>query len=570
MKVRVADYIANFLVEKGVKDIFVLTGYGAMYLNDALVSNPKIKYYCVRNEAASPMMAESYARLKGTAGAVCLTAGPGSTNAVPGLAEAWVDSAPVIILSGQVHKAHTTYMANIPDLRTFGTAEINIIPIVKPMTKYAEMVTDPKTIRYHMEKAYFLATKDRPGPVWLDIPHDVQSALVDVKSLRSFKKTAYKNPVLNLKMFSKIMHEFRLSKKPVLVMGSGVRLSEGIDEFNQLLKEVRCPVFSGRLGNDILPYSNEFNMGMAGIKGRKFSNALLKDADFVLVIGSRLAIPFVGDNLDIINKKAKVAVVDISQAELKKPGVHIEFPLNADAKIFINSFLHDLKKNKYICPKDWLKFCQNIKNKYPIVNETFQKNPIDLYYFMSRLDALSGKNNVLITDAGSNYYVGGQVFKFEKGQREITSGTFAAMGLGIPLAIGASIADRKKQVLAVTGDGSLELNIQELKTMSYYNLNIKLFVINNNGYLSMRKWQDAYFNGRRIGSDDDTGAEILNLKKVADAFDLSYEVINSWKDVDSKLKKLMKIKGPIFVEVVCNDKQEIIEPLKELPQQDDN
>lgn len=559
MKVRVADYIVDFLVEKKIKDIFVLTGYGAMYMNDAIAANPKIQYYCVRNEAASPMMAEAYARFKGTPGAVLLTAGPGSTNAVPGLAEAWVDSAPVMIFSGQVHKAHTTYMANIPGLRTFGTAEINIVPIVKPLTKYAEMITDPNKIRYHLGKAYYLAINGRPGPVWLDIPHDIQNAYIETRSLEMFKPGLDKKTDFDYEnQITEIINLIKSCNRPIIIGGHGIRISKSIEEFNELLNNLKIPVVFARLGIDILPYSNTYNMGLGGIRGNRFANHILSKADLVIVLGARLSVPFVGQNLDLFNKKAKIVVVDIDEAELKKPGVKIDISINCDLKIFIKKFLHLNKKTPI--RKDWLKYCLDIKKNHPMVTNFMKKDPIDLYYFMSRLDTKASAKNVLVTDSGSNYYIGGQVWEFENGQREITSGAFGAMGLSIPMAIGVSVADKRKQILAVTGDGSLELNIQELKTMSYYKLNIKLFVINNGGYVSMRRWQDTIFKGRRIGSDEKTGVPVLNLKNVALAFDLNYEIIESWKDIDNKLDEIMSKTGPLFIEVVCDNKQALINP----------
>lgn len=558
--IRVADYIAQFLVDKKINDIFVLTGFGAMYINDAIAANPKLKYYCVRNEATSPMMAEAYARIKSIPGAVCLTAGPGSTNAVPGLAEAWVDSAPVIVISGQVDKKHTTNYSNLPSLRTFGTAEIDIIPIVKPITKYAVMITKPESIRYHLEKAYFLATSGRPGPVWIDVPQDIQYALINPKKLKGFKPIKIKESNLN-KQIKQVLKYLGLSKKPLIVAGQGVKQSGAISDFKQLISTLNIPFTLTRLGLDMIPYSHPQNMGLSGIKGLRYSARILSSADFVLVLGARLAIPFVGNKLDAFSKNTKIAVVDIEKSELIKKGVKIDIPVKTDVKLFLKKFNKIIKNNfKGNIWEDWLKLCQKLKKGNPTVTETMKKNPIDLYYFMSRASELSNEKNILVTDAGSNYYVGGQVFQFEKGQREITSGTFAAMGLSIPLSIGAAVAKPKFQILAITGDGSLELNIQELKTISYYGLNIKLFVINNNGYLSMRNWQDNYFEGRRIGSDDTTGAEILNLKKVADAFDLDYEIIKDYKEVDQKFKKITSKSGPVFVEVICDDKQHMIEP----------
>ncbi len=560
MKIRVADYIANFLVENNINDIFVLTGYGAMYLNDAIAAKKELHYYCARNEAASPMMAEAYARVKGSVGAVCLTSGPGSTNAIPGLAEAWVDSAPVLIISGQVHKKHTTYNTHIPGLRTLGTAEINIVPIVKPITKYAVMINNPREIKFHLEKALFLAKNGRPGPVWLDIPHDVQSAMIEPDKLKSFKVPKQKKQEGKFKI-EQVMKLLLASKKPIIVAGHGIRQSNAIEDFKNLVDRLQVPVVLTRLGVDLLSYSHEFNMGLGGIKGTRYSLKILQSADLVIVLGARLAIPFVGLNREAFSGKTKIIVVDIEKGELAKQNVKIDLKIHADVAIFIRKFMQKLSGNSFPEWKVWTTACKKLKKNNPMITGGMKRNPIDLYYFISRLDAVSGKNNILVTDAGSNYYVGGQVFNFEECKREITSATFAAMGLSIPLAIGASIAEKKFQILAITGDGSLELNIQELKTMSYYNLNIKLFVIDNNGYLSMRKWQDTYFEGRRIGSDDDTGAETLNLKRVAVAFDLEYHIISDWKRIDENLKKIMQEKGPAFVEVVCDDRQEIVEPL---------
>lgn len=565
-KIRVADYIVKFLVSHSIRDIFVLTGFGAMYLNDAIASNPKLKYYCVRNEATSPIMAEAYARVKQKPGAVCVTAGPGTANTISGLAEAWVDSAPVIIISGQVLREHTAYNANTPGIRSLGTAELNIIPVVRPLTKYAEMINDPNSIRYHMEKAYYLAISGRPGPVWIDVPMDVQYAKIKPNKLRSFSSPSdkfYPKADLEVKI-EKAVNLFAKAKKPIIVGGHGIRQGKAIDEFKRLINILKVPVVLTRLGIDLLPYSNPYNMGMGGMRGRRFSDVVMKEADMILALGTRLAIPFIGENLEKFDKNAPIVAVDIELGELEKPGIHIDVPIHCDVKTFLNELLLKIEGVKLTSRKSWLLKSQKLKKEYPTVTPSMKKNPIDLYYFMSRIDANSTEKNILVTDAGFNYHAAGQTWQFEKNQREIVSATFGAMGLGIPLAIGASIAENGKQVLAVTGDGSLELNIQELKTMSYYNLNIKLFVINNGGYASMRRWQDTFFEGRRIGSDDNTGAQTLNLKKVADAFGLSYEIIERWEDIESKIKLVISNKKPIFVEVICDDKQKLIEPIKSI------
>ncbi|MBI2064442.1 MAG: thiamine pyrophosphate-binding protein [Candidatus Yanofskybacteria bacterium] len=355
-----------------------------------------------------------------------------------------------------------------------------------------------------------------------------------------------------------ILHAISQSHRPLIVAGYGIRQGNAINDFKELLNLLNAPVVLSRLGIDILPFSHPSNMGLAGIKGSRYCKKILKSADLIISLGSRLAVPFVGHELDAFSESAFRIVVDIESAELKKSGVRIDLPINADVKTVINKL--NAKLSGSFNFNSWLSYCQSLKEAYPMVTEDMVKDPIDLYYFMSRVDALSGARNVLVTDAGSNYYVGGQVFRFENGQRELTSGTFAAMGLTIPLAIGASVAKKDAQILAITGDGSLELNIQELKTISYYGLNIKLFVINNGGYVSMRNWQDSVFEGRRIGSDDETGAESLDLAKIADAFGLRYAVITGHEEIDEKLKVIMSDDQPTFVEVFCDNNQKIIEP----------
>lgn len=563
---RVADYIAKFLVDNGIEDIFLLTGFGAMYLNDGIASQPSIKYYTARNEAASPMMAEAYARLRQSLGAVCLTSGPGATNALPGLAEAYVDGAPIIILSGQSPVKQTSRFINSLTnhaVRSFGIAEIDIVKIVDgSLTKYAMMITDPKTIRYHLEKAVYMATSGRPGPVWLDIPMDVQCAEINPDSLKRFSPPPIVKPRDLDKNIDLVFDMLQKSKRPLIVAGYGIRQGNAVNKFKEFLNLLNVPVVLSRGGIDLLPFSNPNNMGLAGIKGSRYCRKIMQSADLIISLGSRLAVPFIGSNQDYFSKDTPSVVVDIESAELNKHGIRIDLPINVDVGMVINALITRLlyRSNRFhFAP--WLSYCQKLKESYPMVTDDMKRDPIDLYYFMSRVDAISDSKNIMVTDAGSNYYVGGQVYKFEHGQRELTSNTFAAMGLTIPLAIGASVARKNAQILAVTGDGSLELNIQELKTISYYKMNIKLFVINNGGYVSMRNWQDGFFEGRRIGSDDDTGAEPLNLSKIADAFGLKYAVITKHNQIDDQLREIVSRDGPLFVEVVCDSNQKIIEPL---------
>ena len=328
---RVSDYIANFLKEKGVNDVFMLTGYGAMYLNDAIKLSG-INYYATRNEATAPIMAESYARVKNKVGIACVTAGPGSTNALPGLAEAFVDSAPIIVLSGQVDYKHTTYSTKLKNIRTFGTAEINIIPIVKPLTKFSEILKNPNDVRYIMEKAFYLSTNGRPGPVWIDIPLDVQKAKVKKNLLRPYiKKTLNLNKNKIEEDINKILILLKKSSKPLLVVGNGVKQSKTVSNLKELIKKTKIPTIFSRFGHDLISHDNNHIMGQAGIKGSRFCKKIMNQSDLVLSLGCRLAPQFVGHDFNAFNN-AKVISIDVEKDELIKKGQKIDLKLNYDLK----------------------------------------------------------------------------------------------------------------------------------------------------------------------------------------------------------------------------------------------
>lgn len=560
MNISVADYIAKFLKSKSVNEVFMLTGYGAMYLNDSIKKN-NIKYYATRNEATAPIMAAAYSRVSGGLGVACVTAGPGATNAIPGLAEAFVDSSPVLIISGQVDLKHTTIKTKLKNIRTFGTAEINIEPIVKPLTKYAKTIFKPSEIRYHLEKAYHECISGRPGPVWLDIPLDVQSAKINPKLLKGYVKKK-ENDHKYTGYIKKIYKYLLDSKKPIIVCGQGVKFSKTFKIiYNKISKKNKIPIFFTRAAQDLCSHKKKFIMGQAGIKGSKYCKNIMTQSDLVLNFGSRLAPQFAGHSFEAF-KNAKIISIDIEKDELLKKGCKVDLKICSDLKNFIPKLIRYLEKNKKVMFGKWSKYCEN-KKLEKIPNISKKTNPIDLYYFMDKLGNFSKKNSILVTDAGSNYYIGGQVWQFEKGQSEITSISNAAMGLSIPLAIGGAIGAKKNQVLAVTGDGSLELNIQELKTISHYNLNIKLFVINNGGYVSMHNWTDSFFDGRRVDTAEDTGEGTLNLKNIAKAFNLTYYRINDYNNIEKDLKKICKNNSPVFVEVITDNKQRIFDSFKD-------
>ena len=554
---RLVDFVVDSLIQYGSDQWFVLTGNGSMYINDAMAKRKDLKYISARNESAAPMMAEAYSRLTNKIGVVCVTAGPGSTNAIPGLAEAFWDSAPVLIISGQnpVNQINTK-------LRTYGTAGFDIIPSVKNMTKYSITVNDPNEIKYHLEKAIFIAKNGRPGPVWIDLPMDVQFSEINPNDLIGFSSEFIESKIENIEI-EEIYGLINESSKPLILAGHGVRIAEGQKELIDLIEFLEIPVITSRLGKDLIAGNHHLNLGQPGLKGEIFSPEILKSCDLLISLGCRLPVQMVGDNHENFNDDIKIVMIDIDRDEIASKSKYLHKSINADAKIFLQKMIsckYLFKNNIKLI--DWKEYCKKLKKLNPIDKVFKKSNPIDLYYFMSRIDLLAPENAVFVTDAGSNYYVGGQVYKYNKSnQREITAGTSAAMGLSIPLAIGAAYAKPDSVILAVTGDGSLELNVQELKTISYYNLNIKLFVINNGGYASMKEWQDTYFEGTRVGTGTgDTHTEMLDLKKVAMAFDMPYVKIDDYKQIDVQLDKEIKKFGPMFIEVMTDQNGMILLP----------
>lgn len=560
---RVADFIFRYLADQGAETVFVLTGNGSMHMNDAIVKEHRLKYFCARNEAAAPVMASAYSRVSNRIGVVSVTSGPGATNAVAGLAEAWVDSSPVIIISGQ-SPSNELPATGAKSVRTFGTAGVDIVSVVKPLTKYAATVSHPDLIRAELERAVFEATSGRPGPVWLDIPMDIQSAEIEPSELDGFSadRRDDENSILESQM-DELATLIQASERPLIIVGQGVRQAHASEDLLKFVNQSEIPFGLTRLAQDLVPRSHPNNLGHLGRRGAPASRSILRKADLILALGARLANQLAGQNLSHFSPSAKIVMVDIDESELEKFGTRLSLSINVDVKQFLDIAIKgNIQVNKERT-RDWLGWCRETKMRSVIAQASDSRSPMDLYFFMTALDRSSSSEHILITDAGSNYYVGGQVYSFENNQREITSGTFAAMGTGVPLGIGAAIGAPEKQVLAVTGDGSVELNIQELKTISYYQLNMKLFVINNGGYASMRNWQDTFFEGRRIGSDDDTGAEGLNLEAVAKAFDLNYVLLDNPGTLEDDLRALVRESGPMFVEVMCNPNQSIVQPFEE-------
>jgi acetolactate synthase-1/2/3 large subunit len=527
-----------------------------MFLNDA-IEKAGIKFYAARNEAAAPMMAEAYSKAKKSIGAVCVTAGPGATNALPGLAEAYVDSTPIIIISGQVEKIYTADNYKKLDIRTIGTAEFSVTRLLKNITKYSVKLTDPKLCLYEIQKAIYIAKSGRPGPTWVEVPMDIQAAEIkNFKSLKQYKPKIQKNKNVK-KNIEKIYERLLRSKRPLFALGNGLKQSKSKNIFKKIEKKVNIPFISTRFANDLFPYSEKLNMGLCGIKGMPHTKNLTDECDLIIALGCRFSPTFCMGNPKTFGKKAFVISVNNDANELNLDLKKINLKINCSLEIFLEDFYKYIKNKKTPSFQDWAKKCLNDKINNPIPNLKSEKQPIDLYRFMHDLGNLAPEKSILITDAGSNYYIGGQAWTFNKNQQEISSTTNAAMGLSLPLSVGAAVADKKNTILSVTGDGSIELNIQELATIAHYNLNIKTFVINNGGYVSMKKWQNNFFDGNILDSESSTGTGTMNFKKIADAYNLNYLQIKKITDIKKIIKKAISNKNPYLIEVFTDPNQKI-------------
>ena len=552
----VSNIVADTLKKEGIKDIFMLTGYGAMFLNDA-IQKAGIKFYAARNEAAAPMMAEAYSKAKNSIGAVCVTAGPGATNALPGLAEAYVDSTPIIVISGQVEKIYTADNYKKLNIRTIGTAEFSVTRLLKNITKYSVKLTNPKLCLYEIQKAIHIAKSGRPGPVWVEIPMDIQSTKIrNIKLLKQYKPKIKKNKSIK-KDIEKIYKRLLKAKKPLFAIGNGLKQSKSQNIFKKINRIINIPFISTRFANDLYPYYEKLNMGLCGIKGMPHTKNLTEECDMIFSLGCRFSPTFCMGNPKTFAKKAFVISVNNDSNELNLNLKKIDLKINSSLDVFLENFYKYIKSKKSINFTNWAKKCHTIKINSEIPNIISKKQPIDLYRFMHDLGNLAPKKSILITDAGSNYYIGGQSWTFNKNQKEIASTTNAAMGLSLPLSVGAAVANKKDIILSVTGDGSIELNIQELATIAHYNLNIKTFVINNGGYVSMKKWQTNFFDGNVLDSEDSTGTGTMNFKKISGAYNLKYLQIKKISDIKKIIKKICSNNHPYLIEVFTDPNQKI-------------
>lgn len=560
MKIKVSNYIAKFLVEHNIDTAFTVTGGGAMHLNDGLGHQQGL--HCVYNhhEQACAIAAESYARINNKIAAVCVTTGPGGTNAITGVLGGWLDSIPMLILSGQV-RYDTTAKSTGLNIRAMGDQEFDICQSIACMTKYCEMVSDPLQIRYCLEKALFLAQTGRPGPCWLDIPLNVQGAYVVEEELAGYDGEEDRREVpikISEDVIELIINKVKNAKRPVINAGNGIRISGGFDEFTELVEKLNIPVVTGWNSIDLIADEHPLYVGRAGIMGDRAGNFAIQNSDLVLSLGSRLSIRQVGYNFKTWAREAYTIVVDVDSEELKKPTLHVDLPVCTDVRVFMKQINTKLGECQNTTDTEWVEQCQKWKNRYPVVMRKHyeDKNQTNVYAFIKELSKRLPEDYITVVGNGSACVVGSHGYEIKKGQRFIINSAVASMGYDLPAAIGACVANDGKELVCLTGDGSIQMNLQELQTILTNKLPIKIFVINNSGYHSIRQTQINFFGEPLVGiGPQSEDLEFPAMEKLAIAYGYPYWSIHSNSELELAISDTLKHNGPAICEVFVNTEQ---------------
>jgi len=563
--IKLSDYVTQRLAGWGVRHIFLVTGGGAMHLNDSIGKESRIEFICNHHEQAAAMAAEGYARITGTPGVVNVTTGPGSINALNGVFGAWTDSIPMLVISGQVKRETCMTTTGSRDLRQLGDQEVDIVRMVQGITKCAVLVDDPSSIRYHLERAWHLAQSGRPGPCWLDIPVDVQSARIDESKLRAYDLAEDAPQWSEAKVreqAEQVLARIKAAKRPVILAGTGVRLANALDEFHQIIRKLGIPVTTAWT-HDTIASDDELFCGRPGTIGERAGNFTVQNSDVVLVLGSRLNVRQVSYNWPSFAPRAFKIQVDIDPAELNKPLVLPDLGIQADLKFFLAELAATCDRERYEPNHDdWLKWCRERVERYPVVREHQRTSgaPMNSYHFIEQLSAMLSDDDVVICGDATACIVPFQVMKIRKGQRLISNSGSASMGYDLPASIGAAVARHGGRVVCLAGDGSVQLNIQELQTIQHHQLPIKIFVLNNGGYLSIRTTQANFF-GRLTGTDASSGISFPDYVNVACAYGIPSIRIERAAEM-TRAQQALDQPGPALIEVMLDPKQEFEPRLK--------
>lgn len=552
---KLADYVIRFLEDLGISCVFTISGQHNMHLIDSLANSRRLRYVCPKHEQFGAMAAEGYARVSGRPGAMIVTTGPGGTNALTGLLGAWCDSIPCIFISGQANLHHFTDGTTI---RQLGVQQINIVEIVRSVTKYAALVSDRALIRYHLEKALHLATTGRPGPVWLDIPLNIQQEMIEPESLPGYAPDADAADPPEAAV-AEALRLIAAAKRPVFIAGSGIRLARAQAEFLRVIDLLQMPVVTSWNGIDLIWDDHPLALGRFGFYGPRGSNFAVANADLLLSIGSRLDLKQVGNNGATFARAARKIVVDIDGWELKKGLIRIDLPVQADAKRFVEALL----ARATAPPADregWLTRCRDWKRRYPVIQpkDREQTGSVHSCIFIEALCRELNDHDIVVLDMGTSLISGMQTFRVKRGQRIFSSTGLAAMGYALPAAIGAWLADSERRVVCLTNDGCLQMAIQELQTVIHLKAPIKIFLFNNNGYLTIKMTQQGYMGGRFVGSTPESGVTAPDFIKVAHAYGLATETIRHHDELEKKIRHVFELPGPVLCEITMAEDQPLL------------
>lgn len=548
--IKLSDYVIKRLEETGAGHMFMLPGGGAMHLNDSLGKSQKLEYVCCLHEQACAIAAEAYARVNNKIGLAMVTTGPGGTNALTGVAGAYLESTPMFVVSGQVKRMD---MINNQGIRQQGMQELDIVSVVKSITKYAALVDDPQMIRYHLERALYEATHGRKGPVWLDIPLDVQATMIDEQKLIGYtplpevKNTHLEKQVLN------VIELLNKAERPVLMVGNGIRSANAVELLDEVYETLNIPVLTTWNGIDLIEEDNERYYGRPGGLGHRYANFIQQNSDFFLSVGARLNLLQTGYNFDGFAREATKVMVDIDNAELHKINVRPDLAICADAGEFLRVLLKNKSKIARKNRKEWFAYGNRLKEKYPIVKSEYweQKELVNTYCLIETISKYMKADEVYVSgSSGSCIDISMQTFRVKRGQRVFCTKGLASMGYGLPSSIGACLASGRKKTVGVNGDGGFMMNIQELETIARLQLPIKIFVLSNGGYGAIKATQTNIFEGHLVACNEESNLTLPHVAKIAEAFGIKTEVIYSNEELDKKVPDVLAYDGPVICEVM--------------------
>jgi len=551
--IKLSDYVINLVSSLGVTHVFMLPGGGCMHLVDSIGRNKNLNFICCLHEQAAVIAADGYAQYNNDIGVALVTTGPGSTNAITGVAASWIDSTPLLVLSGQVKRKDLLLGKGV---RQMGIQEVDIVSLVTPITKYAITILEPASIRYHLEKAIYFAKNGRPGPVWIDIPLDVQGAMIDEDNLGGFSSDELperRNPKLG-RLVEDAINLLNNAERPVILAGRGIRLAGADKEFLNVVKSLKIPVLTTWRMSDALSEDNEIYFGRPGSIASRYANFIQQNSDFIMTMGARLDLPQVGHSYANFARAAKKIIVDIDESEIRKIDTKIDVPIISDAKDFLSEFITMLDMVKYKDRSKWIEKCKEWKRKYPVVLPEYLKSAgyVNTYALIDALSDLLVESDVIVPgSSGSCAEITCQSFRIKKGQRLINSPGLGSMGFGLPQSIGVCLASKRRTV-CIIGDGGLQHNIQEVETLKRLNIPIKLFVLNNNGYAAIRNTHTRFFDGRLVCCDPSSGLTLPDTCKIASAYGLKTKRISDQTNLKEDVSNVLNMEGPVVCAVMID------------------